>query len=150
MSDQQDDTPQDQPEAVSLDDDQIEDRSRSASRLGRRTFLLGAVGGTTALAGCVSTGITDADTGRFADPVGGGRGTRPVRRVSGITDRDVGPGADPVGDGRGGRRRTGITDSDVGPGSDPVGGGRGGRRRRSCTDSDLGRFADPVGRGRRC
>ena len=93
--------------------------------IGRRTFLLGAVGGTTAIAGCVptTTGVTDSDLGTFADPVGNGRGTRRVVV-----------------------RRTGITDSDLGVGSDPVGNGRG---RRVCTDSDVIN-ADPVGRGRRC
>lgn len=93
---------------------------KSRRGIGRRTFLLGAVGGTTALAGCVTTGITDSDSGIYADPGGMGRG--------------------------GGRRVSGITDSDGGPGADPVGNGRG---RRSCTDSDIVN-ADPVGRGRRC
>lgn len=122
MSDQQDGWSRETANAISLDDDQIEARPRSASRLGRRSFLLGAVGGTTAVAGCMTTGITDADVGRYADP---------------------------VGDGRGGHGRTGITDADMGRGADPVGGGRGARR-RSCTDADLGFFSDPVGRGRRC
>ena len=91
---------------------------------GRRAFLLGTFGGTTALAGCVSTGITDADSGAYADPAGAGRGgTRIVTYRSGITDSDGGAYADPVGNGRG---------------------------RRSCTDSDIGGYADPVGRGRRC
>lgn len=45
----------------------------SRRKIGRRAFILGTFGGTAALAGCVSTGITDADTGRYADPVGRGR-----------------------------------------------------------------------------
>ncbi len=90
--------------------------------IGRRSFLLGTLGGTTALAGCVTTGITDADAGPYADAAGMGRG--------------------------GGYRASGITDSDVGPGSDPVGNGRG--RRRACTDSDGGPYADRAGQGRRC
>lgn len=86
------------------------------------------------------SGVTDSDTGRYADPIGRGRG----RRGSGVTDRDP---YDPVGNGRGRRRyRSGITDRDP---SDPVGNGRGRRRRYSgCTDSDGGRYADPGGNGR--
>ena len=61
--------------------------------LGRRAFLLGAFGGSTALAGCVTTSITDSDTGRYADPVGRGRGRN-------CTDADGGAYADPVGRGR--------------------------------------------------
>ncbi|MCU4651559.1 hypothetical protein N8I71_01870 [Roseibacterium sp. SDUM158016] len=94
---------------------------KSARGIGRRAFLLGTLGGTTALAACVPTGVTDADTGAYADPVGAGRG--------------------------GGRPYTGVTDSDGGAYADPAGAGRG---RRSCTDSDGGYYADPVGRGRRC
>lgn len=64
-----------------------------------------------------------------------------------MTDSDSGRYADPVGNGRGGNRRGGgVTDSDP---YDPVGGGRGGRG-RSCTDSDTGSYADAVGYGRRC
>jgi len=128
------------PKKTTLTDDDI----KTTRGVGRRAFLLGAFGGTTALAGCVSTGITDADAGPHADPAGMGRGG--VRRVSGITDRDTGYGADPAGNGRG-RRGGGITDTDSGRFADPVGLGRG---RRACTDSDLGAYADPVGRGRRC
>ncbi|MCW1933975.1 hypothetical protein [Pararhodobacter zhoushanensis] len=95
---------------------------KTSRGIGRRAFLLGTLGGTTALAGCVTTGITDSDVGAYSDPAGGGRGT--------------------------GYRASGITDSDRGYGADPAGNGRG---RRSCTDSDVGpRFTDPVGRGRRC
>ena len=81
--------------------------------LGRRAFLLGAFGGSTALAGCVTTSITDSDTGRYADPAGGGRGM-------GITDSDSGRYADPAGRGRG----RSCTDADGGRYSDPVGRGR--------------------------
>jgi hypothetical protein len=116
--------------------------------MGRRSFLLGAVGSTAALAGCAG-GLTDADAGQFADPAGMGRGTT----GSGITDSDVGVGADPAGRGRGRvvRRVSGITDSDSGFGADPAGNGRGRVVRRSCSDSDVGPIiTDPVGRGRRC
>ncbi|GAB1380580.1 hypothetical protein [Pararhodobacter aggregans] len=87
---------------------------------GRRAFLLGTFGGTTVLAGCVTTGVTDADP---SDPAGNGRGGSRVVVVqrSGITDRDP---SDPVGNGRG---RRACTDSDVGP-----------------------YYTDPVGRGRNC
>jgi len=88
--------------------------------LGRRAFILGSFGGTAALAGCVTTGVTDADAGAYADPVGAGRG---VRRISGITDSDIGYGSDPVNNGR----RRSCTDADVGP-----------------------VIVDAVGRGRRC
>jgi hypothetical protein len=151
--------------SLTLTDDDI----GTTRGIGRRAFLLGAVGSTAALAGCaegisdadagpradpsgmgrgtVSTGITDADVGAGSDPVGRGRG---VRRVSGLTDSDSGYGADPAGNGRGRVvRASGRTDSDNGDGSDPVGNGRG--RPRSCTDSDVGPVvSDPVGRGRRC
>jgi hypothetical protein len=94
---------------------------KSGRAIGRRAFLLGTLGGTTALAACVpATGITDADGGAYADPVGAGRGGR--------------------------TGYTGVTDSDGGRYADPVNAGRG----RSCTDSDVGGYADPVGRGRRC
>jgi hypothetical protein len=84
--------------------------------IGRRAFLLGTLGGTTALAGCVTaTGYTDSDAGRYADPAGAGRGP------SGITDADTGRYADPVGRGRG---RRACTDADLGAYSDPVGRGR--------------------------
>lgn len=129
---------------LTLDEDDI----GTKRGMGRRSFLLGAVGSTAALAGCAS-GITDADAGQFADPAGMGRGTA----SSGITDSDVGIGADPVGRGRGRmvRRVSGITDSDSGYGADPAGNGRGRVVRRSCTDSDVGPLiTDPVGRGRRC
>lgn len=75
---------------------------KSGRGIGRRAFVLGAIGGTTALAGCVpaSTGITDADLGAYADPVGNGRGgTRVVTVRRSCTDSDLFP-ADPVGAGR--------------------------------------------------
>ncbi|MCB1407872.1 MAG: hypothetical protein KDK01_16875 [Rhodobacteraceae bacterium] len=123
------------PKKNSLDDTEISTRRG----FGRRAFLLGTLGGTTALAGCVSAGITDSDSGRYADPAGGGRGS-----ARGITDSDVGAFSDPVGRGRG---RSGLTDSDTGPRADPVGNGRG-RRRTGITDSDVGLGSDPVGNGR--
>ena len=69
----------------------------------RRTFLLGTIGGTTALAGCVAprapTGVTDADIGAYSDPVGDGRGTTRVVAVRrSCTDSDLIP-SDPVGRG---------------------------------------------------
>ena len=53
--------------------------------------------------------------------IGNGRGGR--GRTSGITDSDTGTYADPVGNGRGGRRRN-CTDSDTGTYADPIGRGR--------------------------
>ncbi|HPD92523.1 MAG: hypothetical protein H6900_14935 [Rhodobacter sp.] len=122
------------PKKTTLTDTEVQSRRGG---LGRRAFLLGAFGGSTALAGCVTTSITDSDTGRYADPAGGGRGS------VGLTDSDSGRYADPAGRGRGAQ---GITDSDTGRYADPVGRGRG----RNCTDADGGAYADPVGRGRRC
>ncbi|MCB1390750.1 MAG: hypothetical protein KDK12_16675 [Rhodobacteraceae bacterium] len=89
------------------------------SGFGRRAFLLGTFGGTTVLAGCVTTGITDADP---SDPVGNGRGGSRVVVVqrTGITDADP---SDPVGNGRG--RRV-CTDADTGYYADPA------RRGRRC------------------
>ena len=128
-------------------------------KISRRSFLVKVAGGSLTLgagsvvSACATTGYTDSDP---YDPVGGGRGGG---YRSGITDADSGAYADPAGNGRGrsgitdsdpsdpvgnGRGRSGITDSDP---SDPVGNGRG---RRNCTDSDTGSYADPVGRGRRC
>ncbi|MEZ5752830.1 MAG: hypothetical protein R3D60_12995 [Paracoccaceae bacterium] len=145
----------DKPKKPTLSDAEITTRRG----IGRRAFLLGTLGGTTALAGCVTatTGITDSDLGAFADAVGNGRGARttgltdrdpsdPVgngrgMRTSGLTDRDP---SDPVGNGRG-MRTSGLTDRDP---SDPVGNGRGVVRRRGITDSDSGSTADPAGWGR--
>ncbi len=107
----------DKPKKATLAESDI----KSGPVVGRRAFLLGTLGGSAALAACVPSGVTDADTGRYADPVGAGRGG-------------------------GGRPYTGITDRDSGAYADPVNGGRG----RACTDSDLGTYADRVGQGRRC
>ena len=121
----------------------------------RRSFLRKVAGGgaglisVTALTGCATTGytdsdpfdpigggrwggggITDADTGAYADPPGRGRGSR-----GGYSDNDP---SDPPGRGRGG----GYSDNDP---TDPAGGGGG-----VCTDSDRGRDADPSGQGRDC
>jgi hypothetical protein len=72
---------------------------KSGRAIGRRAFLLGTLGGTTALAACVpATGITDADGGAYADPVGAGRGGRTGH--TGVTDSDGGRYADPVNAGR--------------------------------------------------
>ena len=127
------------------------DEIKSDRRLPRRSFLaLAGVGAPAALAGCQAggrTGITDADAGPYADPVGRGRGS--FSGGTGITDSDSGPYADPVGRGRGGiSGGTGITDSDSGAYADPVGRGRGSRC-SGLTDSDGGAYADPGGCGRR-
>jgi hypothetical protein len=100
-----------------------------SKKLDRRSFLrrVGAAAGVGSLglvAGCVhprAFQTTDSDTGRYADPVGGGRGGG----RGGVTDSDTGRYADPVGGGRGGGRG-GVTDSDTGRYADPIGGGRGG------------------------
>ena len=78
--------------------------------------------------GGYQTGLTDSDSGSYADPVNNGRGGyRGV--VTGLTDGDSGSWSDPVGNGRGTARfsNTGITDGDSGSWADPVGGGRGHR-----------------------
>ena len=96
-------------------------------RINRRSFLRSVAGtaaiggGALATSGCTTLANTDSDTGRWADPIGGGRG-RHGRGYGGYTDADRGRYADPPGRGRG------------------DGGGP--------TDSDTGRYADPVGRGR--
>src|SRR5688572_21344730 len=94
-------------------------------KLSRRSFLTQVAGGAVAGAGAIILGAgeagavvqTDSDTGRNADPAGGGRG--------GVTDSDSGRNADPVGGGRGGRSNA-VTDSDTGRNADPIGRGRGG------------------------
>ena len=48
------------------------------------------------------TGLTDSDSGSYADPVGNGRGTTRLGQT-GITDSDSGNWADGVGHGRGRR-----------------------------------------------
>lgn len=154
---------------------------KTSRKLSRRSFFLqvagGALGsGALALVGGRAraqtgpyTGITDSDSGSYADNAGHGRGPggnrsgQPGR--TGITDSDP---TDPVGSGRG--RYTGYSDSDSGPGADPSGGGRRGRsptapstpntarraRRRAdgvclapsgVTDADGGQSSDPAGYG---
>jgi hypothetical protein len=155
---------------------------KTSRKLSRRSFFLqvagGAVGsGALALisdrAGAQTgpfTGVTDSDSGSYADNAGHGRGPggnrsgQPGR--TGITDHDP---SDPAGNGRG--RNTGYSDSDSGPNADPSGGGRRGRtpsspapsyplrrpaRRRAdgtclapsgVTDADSGQSADPAGYG---
>lgn len=92
--------------------------------LNRRSFMgrvsgFALLGGATAtVTGCVTgpvnyTGASDSDP---TDPVGYGR--------TGVTDADTAPYADPIGRGRG---RSAVTDSDLGPYADPVGRGRQGR-----------------------
>lgn len=127
-------------------------------KLSRRSFLRrvggGAVGAGSflALTGCATTGYTDSDP---FDPIGGGRGGR----WGGVTDADTGAYADPPGRGRGGG---GYTDNDRGRYADPPGRGRGGGGNSDndpydpvgqgggCTDADRGRHADPAGSGRNC
>jgi hypothetical protein len=136
---------------------------------GGALVLLGSGRGAAAQTGPF-TGVTDNDSGSYADNAGHGRGpggnrygqpAQPQRGYTGYSDSDSGPRADPSG---GGRRRgqptrqTGITDRDP---SDPYGQGRGGVRgnlRRPdgrCvhhtgqTDSDSGAARDPSGYGRR-
>ncbi len=97
-------------------------------------------------------GVTDGDSGQWADPAGGGRG-QPRGVQTGLTDSDSGQWSDPAGGGRGHFGRggsTGLTDSDSGQWADPVGNGRGTARlgHTGLTDSDGGRWADPVNHGR--
>lgn len=97
-----------------------------------------------------ATGLTDSDSGNFADPAGNGRGPRRGMQT-GLTDSDSGAYADAVGQGRGVRgRASGLTDSDGGAYADPVGNGRGTARlgNTGLTDSDGGPYADAVGHGR--
>jgi S1-C subfamily serine protease len=92
--------------------------------LNRRSFMsrvsgFALLGGATAtVTGCVTattfTSATDSDP---TDPAGYGR--------TGVTDADGGAYADPIGRGRG--VAYGATDADVGPNSDPAGRGRGSR-----------------------
>mgnify|MGYP004170066283 CR=1 FL=1 len=69
-------------------------------RTSRRSFITRVVGaaaaGSTGLIGRAANaqGVTDSDSGAYADPAGNGRGR-------GFTDSDVGQYADPVGRGRG-------------------------------------------------
>ena len=144
-----------------------EDVVSEETRIGRRSALsilgiaaLGA-GSATSLVGCffdspqyggVGTGLTDNDSGQWADPSGNGRGG--ARGVyTGLTDGDSGAYADPSGQGRGRGGRggaTGLTDSDQGPYADPSGNGRGTARLgyTGMTDGDQGPYAVPVNQGR--
>lgn len=97
--------------------------------------VVGAAAVVTGLSSTPSHALTDADTGRYADPVRGGRG-------SGYTDSDTGRYADPAGGGG-----TGATDADTGRYADPAGNGRRQQRRQrhsDSVDSDTGRYADPA------
>lgn len=76
--------------------------------LSRRSLLLGAFGGATALSACVPSdggvvvvggGVTDADSGNRTDAAGYGRGG--YRGYTGITDSDNGNIVDAAGYGRG-------------------------------------------------
>lgn len=98
------------------------------------------------------SGLTDSDSGAYADPVSNGRGG-PRGVQTGLTDGDSGTYSDPVNGGRGHYGRggaTGLTDGDAGAGSDPVNNGRGTARlgQTGITDSDSGQWADGVGHGR--
>ena len=156
-------------------------------KLNRRSFLARVAGGAVA-AGALGTiggaaragqtgpytGITDSDSGSYADNAGHGRGpggnaygqpqqpAQPQSGYTGYSDSDSGANADRSGHGRRGRPiQTGITDSDP---SDPYGQGRGtgggfvrgGIRQpdgsyrwyTGVTDSDSGANRDPYGYGR--
>lgn len=121
----------------------------ASHRFNRRSFMtsvIGGVFGTGALATVTGqaraqtgpyTGVTDQDSGSYADNAGHGRGPggnawgRPDNR-SGVTDTDP---TDPSGNGRGGQ--SGYSDSDSGQGADPSGRGRRGRPTQTgITDSD--------------
>ena len=108
----------------SLSDDQITSRPS----IGRRGFLGVAGVGLPAMlvtgrAAEAQTGLTDADTGANADPVGWGRGGGPnLGTHTGYTDQDYGPRADRAGQGVG-PGGSGLTDSDTGAYADPVGNG---------------------------
>jgi hypothetical protein len=102
--------------------------------------------------GGYQTGLTDSDSGSYADPVNNGRGA-PRGMQTGLTDGDSGTYSDPVNGGRGRYGRggaTGLTDGDAGSYADPVGNGRGTARlgQTGITDSDSGNWADGVGHGR--
>lgn len=102
--------------------------------------------------GGYQTGLTDSDSGSYADPVNNGRGG-PRNMQTGLTDGDSGTYSDPVNGGRGRYGRggaTGLTDGDAGSNSDPVGNGRGTARlgQTGITDADSGNWADGVGHGR--
>lgn len=168
--------PKDKAEQRSLTDGQIKTRDEDPSR----RAALGVIGLTTlgaaskVLTGCTvttqqpavvaqpqpvyvaagggQTGVTDSDSGQWADPVSNGRGG--LRGVqTGLTDSDSGTISDPIGQGRGHFGRgaaSGLTDGDAGNWSDPVGNGRGTGRlvNTGLTDGDSGNWSDPVGGGR--
>src|SRR6185503_5684119 len=114
-------------------------------RLNRRSFL-GRVAGGAVAAGALGiiggeakawqtgpyTGVTDNDSGSYADNAGHGRGpggnangqpAQPQNNQTGYSDSDSGANADPSGGGRRGQRpNTGITDGDP---TDPYGQGHG-------------------------
>ena len=157
---------------------------RIRRQINRRSFLarvaggavaagaLGIVGGA-ARAGQTGpyTGITDSDSGSYADNAGHGRGPggnaygqpqQPRSGYTGYSDSDSGRNADRSGEGRRGVR-SGVTDSDP---TDPYGNGRGAlnsggsgvrpNQRRPdgrCThytgrtDSDAGAIRDPSSYG---
>jgi hypothetical protein len=96
------------------------------------------------------TGVTDSDSGQYADPAGSGRGA--ARQVyTGMSDSDSGSRADAAGYGRGVYgRSSGLTDSDGGQYADQAGNGRGTARLgyTGVTDSDGGPYADQTGHGR--
>ncbi len=107
---------------------------------------------TVVVQGGSQTGLTDSDSGSYADPVRNGRGG-PRGMQTGLTDGDSGTYSDPVNGGRGHSGRggaTGLTDGDAGNNSDPVGNGRGTARlgQTGITDADSGNWADGVGHGR--
>jgi hypothetical protein len=144
---------------------------KPARKLNRRSFL-GQVAGGAATAGALGliggearawqtgpyTGVSDNDSGSYADNAGHGRGpggnahgqpAQPQGNQTGYSDSDSGANADPSGAGRRGQRpNTGITDGDSGNVRDPANYGRGGRE---CRDADSERpdwhQRDPV---RRC
>jgi hypothetical protein len=151
-------------------------------KLNRRSFF-GQVAGGAASFGALSvicgtaraqtgpyTGITDTDSGSYADNAGHGRGpagnrsgqTQPQGPQTGYSDSDSGANADPSGGGRRGQpTQTGITDSDP---TDAYGQGRGtssnthnGPMTRpdgsyayytGITDTDSGASRDPANYGR--
>jgi hypothetical protein len=154
---------------------------KSRPKLNRRSFLgqvaggaisagaLGVVCGTARAQTGPYTGITDTDSGSYADNAGHGRGPggnrfgqpQPQQPQTGYSDSDSGANADPSGAGRRGAPvQTGITDSDP---TDPYGQGRGGGTARpgsamrpdgsyaqysGITDADSGATRDPANYGR--
>ena len=130
---------------------------KASRKLSRRSFVASVIGGTVASGGALGiiggsparaqtgpyTGVTDNDSGSYADNAGHGRGPggNAYGQPQGITDTDAG---DPEGGGRGGA--TGYSDSDTGQGADRSGHGRRGRvTETGITDDDP---VDPSRRGR--